>query len=1074
MTALHPPGNREKTDGAIPKIFTMKFVHLHVHSHYSLLDGLAKIDQLIAKAKEFGMEAMALTDHGNLYGAVEFYKKAKKAGIKPIIGVEAYVAPNGRLNKRPKLDEKRFHLILLVKNDVGWKNLVKLVTLANLEGFYYKPRIDKELLEKHHEGLICLSGCYSGEIAKLIAAKNFEEAERVATWYKNIFGEDYYLEIQPHVPELHEPILKISKKLGIPVVATQDIHYVNKDDRTAHEILLAVQTNSKLDDEDRMSLKKYDISVTSPEEMAEIFKDIPEALSNTIEIAQKCHWELELGKTRIPKFPVPNEKTSYEYMESLVKERVYNRYPEISKIVKERMEMELGVIKKTGFADYFLIVQDFVNWAKEHGIVVGPGRGSAAGSIVSYILGITNIDPLKYDLLFERFLNPDRIQAPDIDLDFTDTRRDEVLAYVREKYGADRVAQIITFGTMMAKAAVRDAGRAMGLPYSFCDQIAKLLPLNVNSKMTDLKTALEKVPELKEIYRKNADAKKLLDAAIKLEGTARHASVHACGVVISDEPLTELMPLQRAPQGEDTILTQFEMHSVEDMGLLKMDFLGLKNLTIIEKTLRLVKEIHGVDIDIDKIPLEDPAVFKLLQEADTTGIFQLESSGMRHYLKDLKPTSLEDIIVMIALYRPGPIELIPQYINRKFGREKVKYLHPKLEPILSQTYGVGVYQEQMMRIARDLGGFTLAEADTLRKAIGKKIKSLLDEQQERLVKGMIKNGIDSRTANAIWDLFPPFARYGFNRSHAACYAMISYETAYLKAHYPVEFMASLLNISGTEIERINFLVNEARHLNIRVLPPDINQSFQDFTPDGSNIRFGLAAVKNVGANIVNVIITERAKGGPFSDLSNFLTRVQHRDLNKKSLESLVKAGAFDSFGTERGQLLANIEDLIKYNQATRKSSLSNQSSLFGSTSSFASLRLKPAPVATKKDTLAWEKELLGLYLTDHPMNGHQDKINGVAKTIKFALNLPKNGERSLKFRLAGVVSAIQKIITKRGDPMLFVTLEDLNDNMELLVFNDLLKKSTDVWQENQAILVDGFLSWKNGDTKFICDEVRVL
>ncbi|TSA44188.1 DNA polymerase III subunit alpha [bacterium] len=1052
----------------------MKFVHLHVHSHFSLLDGLTKIDQLIGKAKEFGMNAIALTDHGNLYGAVEFFKKAKKAGIKPIIGVETYVAPYGHLNKRARIDEKRFHLILLAKNETGWKNLIKLVTLANLEGFYYKPRIDRELLEKYHEGLVCLSACYSGEIARLISAKNFEEAEATALWYKNLFGGDYYLEIQPHAPELHEPILKISKKLGIPIVATQDIHYANKDDRTAHEILLAVQTNSKLDDEDRLSLKKFDISIASPEEMAEIFKNIPEAISNTILVADKCNWELELGKTRIPKFPVPNGKTSYDYLESLVKERIHNHYPEVTAIVRERADMELGVIKKTGFADYFLIVQDFVNWAKDHGIVVGPGRGSAAGSIIAYILGITNIDPLEYDLLFERFLNPDRIQAPDIDMDFTDTRRDEVLAYVREKYGADHVAQIITFGTMMAKAAVRDAGRAMGFPYAFCDQIAKLLPLNINSRVTDLKTALETIPELKELYKKNADAKKILDAAVKLEGTARHASVHACGVVISDEPLTNLMPLQKAPQGEDTILTQFEMHSVEDMGLLKMDFLGLKNLTIIEKTLRLVKETHNVDIDIDKIPLDDPAVFKLFQTADTTGIFQLESSGMRHYLKDLKPTSLEDIIVMISLYRPGPMELIPQYINRKFGREKVKYLHPKLEPILSQTYGVGVYQEQMMRIARDLAGFTLAEADTLRKAIGKKIKSLLDEQKDRLIKGMIKNGIDSGTANAIWELFPPFARYGFNRSHAACYAMISYETAYLKAHYPVEFMASLLNVSGTEIERINFLVNEARHLNIKVLPPDINLSFQDFTADGPNIRFGLAAVKNVGTNIVGVIIAERGKGGPFTDLSNFLTRVQHRDLNKKSLESLIKAGAFDSFDLERGQLLANIEELIKYNQATRKSSLTNQSSLFGASSSFASLRLKPATPADRKMKLAWEKELLGLYLTDHPMNGHQEKINGTAKTIKFALDLPKNGERSLKFRLAGVVSTIKKIITRKGDPMLFVTLEDLNDNMELLVFNDLLKKSSDVWQENQAVLVDGFLSWKNGDTKFICDEVRVL
>ncbi|MGC9610707.1 MAG: DNA polymerase III subunit alpha [Minisyncoccia bacterium] len=1057
-----------------PKIFTMKFVHLHVHSHYSLLDGLAKIDQLIGKAKEFGMDAIALTDHGNLYGAVEFYKKAKKAGIKPIIGVETYIAPYGHLNKRPKMDEKRFHLILLAKNETGWRNLIKLVTIGNLEGFYYKPRIDKELLEKYHEGLICLSGCYSGEIAKLVSAKNFEEAENAAAWYKNLFGEDFYLELQPHAPELHEPILKISRKLNIQVVATQDIHYASKDDRTAHEILLAVQTNSKLDDEDRLSLKKFDLSVISPEEMAEIFKNIPEAISNSVKIADKCDWELELGKTRIPKFPVPNEKTSFEYLESLINEKVHSRYPEINQIVKARIEMEMGVIKKTGFADYFLIVQDFVNWARDHGIVVGPGRGSAAGSIIAYILGITNIDPLKYDLLFERFLNPDRIQAPDIDMDFTDTRRDEVLAYVRDKYGADRVAQIITFGTMMAKAAIRDAGRALGLPYAFCDQIAKLIPMNPNAPAKDLKTALETVPELKNLYKKNADAKKILDAALKLEGTARHASIHACGVVISDEPLTNLIPLQKAPGGEDTILTQFDFHCVEDMGLLKMDFLGLKNLTIIEKTLRLVKEIHNADIDIDKIPLDDAKTFKVFQTADTTGIFQLESSGMRRYLKDLKPTSLEDIIVMISLYRPGPMELIPQYINRKFGREKVTYLHPKLAPILSQTYGVGIYQEQMMRIARDLAGFTLAEADTLRKAIGKKIKSLLDEQQEKSINGMIKNGIDKRTAIAIWDLFPPFARYGFNRSHAACYAMISYETAYLKAHYPVEFMASLLNVSGTEIERINFLVNETKHLGIKVLPPDINLSFQDFTPDGPNIRFGLAAVKNVGANIVSVIIGERARGGPFSDLSNFLIRVQHRDLNKKSLESLIKAGAFDSFGTERNQLLGNIEDLVKFNQAARKSSVANQDSLFGSDASFASLRLKPFQSADKKVQLGWEKELLGLYLTDHPLNAHKETINTRAKTINFALNLPKNGERSLKFRLAGVVSGIQKIITKRGDPMLFVTLEDMNDNMELLVFNDLLKKQPDVWQENQAVLVDGFLSWKNGDTKFICDEVRVL
>ncbi len=1049
-----------------------KFVHLHTHSHYSLLDGLAKIDGLVDRTKELGMEAIALTDHGNLYGAVEFYKKAKKAGIKPIIGVETYIAPNGHLNKRPKIDERRYHQILLAKNETGWKNLIQLVTVSYLDGFYYKPRIDKTLLEKYHEGLICLSGCFSGEIGRLLAAQKFDEAEEVAQWYKNLFGDDYYLEVQPHTPDLHAPLQALSKKLGIPLVATQDIHYVNPDDKTAHEILLAVQTNSKLDDEDRLNMKRYDISLQSPEEMTKHFAHIPEAIENTVKVAEKCDWELALGKTLLPRFPLPEgEISSFGYLEKLVKERIHKHYPEITQAVKDRVAMELGVIEKTGFADYFLIVQDFVNWAKSHGIVVGPGRGSAAGSIISYILGITNLDPLRYELLFERFLNPDRIQAPDIDIDFTDIRRDEVLAYVRERYGSDHVAQIITFGTMMARAAVRDAGRAMGYPYGLCDQIAKLITgLNVS-----LKDSIRTVPELKEMYTGNDDAKKILDAALKLEGTARHASVHACGVVISPEPLTNFMPLQRAPQGEETILTQFEMHSVEDLGLLKMDFLGLKNLTIIEKTLRLIKENRNVAIDIDSIPLDDKKSFELFQSADTTGIFQLESQGMRHYLKELKPTELEDIIVMISLYRPGPMELIPQYINRKFGRETVTYIHPKLKPILEGTYGVGIYQEQMMRIARDLAGFTLAEADTLRKAIGKKIKSLLDEQQERLIKGMVEHGIDKRTAVKIWDLFPPFARYGFNRSHAACYAMVSYETAYLKANFPVEFMTSLLNVSGTDIERINFLVNETRHLGIQVFPPDVNLSFQDFAVDGTDIRFGLLAIKNLGANIVNAIIDERAQGGPYENLQNFLSRVHHRDMNKKSLESLIKAGALDSFGIERGELLANIEDLLKFNQAAKKLSGSNQNSLFGGVATFGALRLRPAEKIDKGTMLGWEKELLGLYLTDHPMREHLPKLNGRAKTIKFALSLPKQGDRSLKFRLAGVVSVTKKIITKKGQPMLFVTLEDgENDTIELLVFSELLEKNPEAWQENKVILIDGYISWKNGDTKYICEEVQVL
>ncbi|NCO44620.1 DNA polymerase III subunit alpha, partial [Candidatus Wolfebacteria bacterium] len=707
-------------------------------------------------------------------------------------------------------------------------------------------------------------------------------------------------------------------------------------------------------------------------------------------------------------------------------------------------------------------------------------HNSAAGSLVSYVLGITDIDPLKYDLLFERFLNPDRISMPDIDLDFTDVRRDEVFAYIRQKYGEDKVAQIITFGTMAARAAVRDAGRALGLPYAFCDQLAKLIPFNPTQgmKVGWLDKSLQNVTELKSLYQNNPDAKKVIDAARQLEGVARHASVHACGIVISKEPLTDYVPLQRSPQDENIIITQFEMHSIEDLGLLKIDLLGLKNLTIIEETIRLIKELHDEEIDISKIPLDDKKTFKLLQEADCTGVFQLESSGMRRNLKELKPTELEDIIAMVSLYRPGPIELIPSFINRKHGREKVKYLHPKLEPILENTYGIGIYQEQMMRIARDLAGFSLAEADTLRKAIGKKIKVLLESQKEKLMKGMMENGIDEKTAKEIWELFPPFARYGFNRSHAACYALIAYRTAYLKAHWPIEFMTALLNADSGDTERIAFLVSDAQKNGIQVLPPDINKSFVNFIPEGENIRFGLLAIKNVGLNIVEAIIRERQVGGPFQNLNDFLCRVRHKDLNKKSLESLIRVGVFDSLNTERGHLSSNLDNILSFCQNIKKSQNSSQVSLFGTNYHTPAFLEKKSDeniqAVSSKEKLAWEKELLGLYISGHPLKQYLEKLqNYKVRSIKEIL--AKKGEsNSNGYQIAGVIFKVERIISKLGQPILFVKIEDLSGALEIVVFSDTLAKNPTVWRENNVIIAHGRLSWRNNEPKFICQQAVEL
>ena len=1054
-----------------------KFTHLHVHSHYSLLDGLTKIDELVSRVKGLGMSAVALTDHGVLYGAIEFYKKAKKAGIKPILGVETYVAPKSRTEKG--MGEKYYHLILLAENERGWKNIIKLVTKASLEGFYYKPRVDKELLKEYHEGIIATSACLGGEIDQALLSGNFEEAKRVALEHEGIFGKgNFFIEIQNHpkIPEcvkIWDDTIRLSRETGIPLVATQDSHYPAPEDAEYHDVLLAVQTGNKLSDDDRLTLKEDDFSITAPEVMAERFRDLPEAIENTMKIAERCNVEIELGKILLPEFPKPKGKTKDAYLRELVLKRIEERFPEkaFTPEAKERVEYELSVIEKTGFADYFLIVQDLVNWAKDHGIAVGPGRGSAAGSIVSYILRITDINPLDYGLLFERFLNPERVQMPDIDIDFADTRRDEVLAYARERYGEDRVAQIITFGTMAARAAVRDAGRAMGLSYGFCDQIAKLIP-----PMMKLEEAIENTPELKELERTSADAKKVLKAAGRLEGVARHASVHACGTVISKDPLIEHVPLQFAPQDKASTITQYEMHAIEDLGLLKMDLLGLKNLTIIQDAVRLIKDLKGDILDLTRIPLDDPETFAVLQRGDTTGVFQFESSGMRRYMRELKPSVLEDLIALVALYRPGPMELIPSFIKRKHGEERITYLHPRLEPILKNTYGIGVYQEQMMQIARDLAGYTLPEADTLRKAIGKKIKSLLDEQEEKLVKGMIKTGIDERTAKKIWELFPPFARYGFNKSHAACYALIAYRTAYLKAHYPDEFMASILNAESGDIERISFLIHEAKQAKINILPPDVNASFANFTPDGKDrIRFGLLAIKNVGDHIAEAIIEERVGRGAFNDMSDFLNRVQDKDLNKKSLESLAKSGVFDSFGIDRNLILANMDEILKFHSAVKKGGASTNASLFGASLPAVTLTLKlqPAPPANAQEKLQWEKELLGFYLSDHPLNSFTDRI-------KAAHALPISELRTLKneytiFRAAGLVSQVKKIVTKNGQQMMFVRLEDFSPQpIELVVFPGLLQKTPTVWAENNIILIEGKMSWRDGEPKMICERAKVL
>ncbi len=1059
----------------------MKYTHLHVHSHYSLLDGLGKIDDILDRAIELGMDSIALTDHGVMYGAVELFIKAKEKGIKAIIGCEMYITPNDLHSKNPTAeDRKRHHLILLVKDEEGYHNLMKLVSIAHLEGFYYKPRIDRKVLREHAKGLIGLSACVEGEVPSQIVMGNYDKARELALEYQDIFDKDgFFLEVQSHTKFsnqaiANEGIFKLSKELNIPVVATCDVHYVNKEDASAQDILLCVQTNRKVDEIDRMNLMDFDLSLRSPEEILAGFPDNPEVLSNTQLVADQCDFKIKMGEIQLPHFDVPAGHTDMSYLVEFCEAGLKKKYGD--KVMPEhrtRMEYELSVIEKCGYASYFLIVQDFVNWARDNGIVVGPGRGSAAGSIIAYLTGITNVDPIEYNLLFERFLNPERVSMPDVDMDFADDRRDDVLNYVRQKYGNDHVSQIITFGTMAARAAIRDTGRALGIPYDFCNKTSQMIPM-----FTSIKKALEDVPEFKDHYNGSADARKLVDSAMRLEGVVRHAGMHACGVVITKEPVTYYSPIQNITGSREGTVTQYSSSTkssyVEKIGLLKMDFLGLKNLTIIQNTLRIVKKTKGIEIDIDTIPIDDAKTYELLADARTTGVFQFESSGMKRYLKLLKPTIIEDIIAMVALYRPGPMDWIPDFISGKHGR-KIKYVHPKLEPILKNTYGVAVYQEQVMQIARDLAGFTMGEADVLRKAMGKKIFELIKEQKIKFVEGCITNGSTKEIAEKVFSFIEPFAGYGFNRSHAACYGIIGYQTAYLKAHYPAAFMAALQTSDQDNIDRIAIEASECRDMGIEVLAPNVNESFEDFAvitaADGTeSIRFGFNAIKNVGHVIAHEIVAERKRNGKFKSLGDFLERVETKDLNKKSIDALAKVGALDELG-ERNQIVQSMEQILMFTKSVQKSKNSNQVSLFGEaileTPQVPLLEVEPA---SKRQQLKWEKELLGLYVSGHPVKEYQSYIDKVAVPLD-QLTPELVGQ---KIAVGGVIQKIQKILTKRQETMLFVMMEDTKGKIEVLVFPKVLERIGSVWEEERMIIAEGRLSDKDGVYKLIVDEAKEL
>lgn len=1057
----------------------MNFTHLHVHSHYSLLDGLAKIDDLIARAKELGMSSLALTDHGNLYGAIEFYKKAKNAGINPIIGCEMYVAAGSMRNKQPGVDDKRYHLTVLAQNEEGYHHLIKLVTKANLEGFYYKPRVDKQLLATYGKGLMALSGCFNGEIPRAIQNKKMDAAERAIGEYREIFGkENFYLEINPHVGYEDQKITNeglnfLSQKTGAKLVATNDIHYVKPEDNDAQDILVSVQTGAKLDDENRLTMKAANLSMRSTEEMLSLFPDHPEAIEATEEIASKTNIHITLGSWTFPDFKIPSGTTHASELRRATVEGLSHRKLQKTPEVEKRLEYELDIINNKGFAPYFLCVADLLTYAHDHGILTNV-RGSVAGSLITYLIGITNINPFEYKLPFERFLNPERPSAPDIDMDFADNRRDEVIQYAKEKYGEANVAQIGTFGTMMARAAVRDVTRALGHPYALGDRIAKLVPLGSQGFPMTIDQAMELAPELKTMYQTEQDVKKIIDNAKKLEGCVRHISVHAAGVVIAPKNLSEYVPLQLDPKG-GKIITQFDMHGVDDIGLLKFDFLGIRNLSILEDAVRLAKHFKNIDVDLETIPLDNKKTFALLARGETMGLFQLGGSGMTRYLKELRPSTIHDINAMVALYRPGPLEMIPVYIQRKHNTHLISYLDPRMKEILDQSYGVITYQDDVMLIAIKLAGYSWLEADKLRKAMGKKIPAEMRAQKEKLIKGFMANGLHERNAEELWKLIEPFAAYGFNKAHAASYGRVAYQTAYMKANFPGEYMTAVLTADSGDIEKVAEIIAECVRMGTPVLPPNVNESFAKFTlipkntGDSDKIRFGLESVKNVGENIVAAIIEERERGGKFISLDDFARRINHKDLNKKSLESLTKCGALDDL-EERARILANIESLLEYNRETQKSKASGQNDLFSMAPEVhvSSLRLKPAQTESKRERLQWEKELLGLYVTEHPVQEYNEKLK--ERNVVPIKDLPTM-YREQMISIGGLVSEIKRINTKKGDPMLFVKMEDMTGSTEVLVFPKILAQNQAIWQTDKILIIKGRLSDKDGVAKVLCEEV---